>query len=586
MIHKRIPIISKKRKKTQEILRRLTAFIICSTIMICSLPIPVFANNPTWWNKVADSVTKTTDSLSDKTNDVMDEASKEADSVIDAASQKADQISSTVRNKFANVSYEDFSSGWEYYSKLVGTTIAATKGQNYVKDVNTAIKNFETTMNSSTSNRGIKQEKGFVAEKWHAETFNIDAVARGVETKAKQLGETGRASVDVKTTAGEKASMKYYATASESASQQAKNILEKYGEYCAKTDPDKRMTKEEYIGKTDWDQYPEVYWSIYKDQQRIIPQEQLSDAKKYIDNLITKESGKEGAHRQAKMDGYYETLEHLSDKLESADGTKSIPLSTEDAEAIAEVSKEKKFKPSEYNVTTKSIIKPGYVVNQSLKAGGQSAIIEIAMQTGPEIYQAVKTLIEDGKISEKQLKETGFSALDAGSMGFLEGAISNALLIMCQSGKFGNALTGVSAQTIGNLTVITLDTFIYSYKFYSGEINADEFADLMTEEIAVAVASQAAGTVAQLLIPLPGVYFAASLAASIYVSANYSQGKDLVVALTDGYGFDMITPSKKAGNNAIKELQVLKSSLEETIPFLKERIKENYNISLLDITNR
>ena len=55
-------------------------------------------------------------------------------------------------------------------------------------------------------------------------------------------------------------------------------------------------------------------------------------------------------------------------------------------------------------------------------------------------------------------------------------------------------------------TIITLDAFVYSYKFYSGEITTDQFADLMTEEVVIAVASQTAGTVAQLLIPLPGVY--------------------------------------------------------------------------------
>lgn len=579
---KKTTVLSVKRKIILRLLKRATVGMICIATFACSFPVTALAENSSWWDKIIDKVTQTTDSLSDKTNETMNTASEEADVILDSASQKAGQISSAVRKQFANVSYEDFSSGWDYYSKMVGTTIAATKGQTYVKDVNTAIKNLENAMNNS-SNRGIKQEKGFVAEKWHAETFNVDAVARGVETKAKQLGQTGRASVDVQTTTGEKASMKYYSTAADSASEQAKNILEKYGEYCSKTDPDKRMTPEEYIGKVDWDQYPETYWSIYKDQQRVIPKEQLEDAQAYIEKLIAKESGKEGAHRQAKADGYNETLENLSDRLKSADGTESIPLSTEDAEAIAEVSKKHEFKPSDYNVTTKNVIKPRYVVNQSLKAGGQSAIIEIAMQTGPEIYQIVKTLIEEGKIDEEQLKETGFATLDAGTMGFLEGSISNALLIMCQSGKFGSALTGVSAQTIGNLTVITLDAFVYSYKFYSGEITADQFADLMTEEVVIAVASQTAGTVAQLLIPLPGVYFAASLAASIYVSANYSKGKDVVLALTDGYGFDMITPTKNAGAEAISKLQIVKGSIEDVIPFLKGKIKDNYNVAILDI---
>ncbi len=599
--------------------KRVISVLLCSSIFFCSSPITVLADANSVWNNIKDTTTKSTNGLTRKANDAWNKTTKTTNAImekageawnkttettdqltekagdawnktteatslaVDSASKKAVEISAAVRNKFANVSYEDFSSGWNYYSKMVGSTIAAAKGQNYVKEVNDAIKNLETAMNNNASNRGIKQEKGFVAEKWHAETFNIDAIARGVETRAKQLGETGRASVDVAATSGEKASLKYYATAADSANEQAKNILDKYGEYCSKTDVAKRMTLEEYVGKIDWDQYPDTYWSIYKEQQRVIPKDQLADAKKHIENLIEKEAGKDGAHRQAKKEGYEETLKKLSDKIEASDGTKSIPLSKAEAEAIAESSKEGKFKPSDYGVTTQNVVTPKYIVNQSLKAGAQSAIIEVAMQTGPAIYQLVRKLIEEGKIDEDELKKTGFSALDAGTMGFLEGSVSNALLISCQAGKFGGSLKGVSPHTIGNLTVIMLDTFVYSYKFYSGQMTADEFADLMTEEIVVAVASQTAGTVAQLLIPLPGVYFAASLGASILVSANYAQGKEAVVALTDSYGFDMITPAKNTGKEALSKLEVAKNSLVESVPYLKSMIKKDYNVALLDI---
>lgn len=377
--------------------------------------------------------------------------------------------------------------------------------------------------------------------------------------------------------------MKYISTAEKSANEQAKNILEKYGDYCSKTSPEKRMSIDEYVGKVDWDQYPETYWSVYKDQQRVIPKEQLKDAQKHIEKLIEQESGKASAHRQAKADGYKETLENLSDRLKAADGTESIPLSNAEAEAIAEASKEGKFKPSDYGVTTDAVVKPKYIVNQSLKAGGQSAIMEVAMQTGPQIYQIVKTLIDEDKLDENQLKETGFSALNAGAMGFLEGSVSNSILIMCESGKLGKAFTGASPQTIGNLTVIMLDAFVYGYKFYSGKITADEYADMLTEEIIIAVASQSAGTVAQLLIPLPGVYFAASLAASLYVSANYTQGKEFVLALTDDYGFDIIAPTKNIGEKTASKFEGIKKSLTNTIPFLKEKLDKDYVITLIDI---
>ena len=167
----------------------------------------------------------------------------------------------------------------------------------------------------------------------------------------------------------------------------------------------------------------------------------------------------------------------------------------------------------------------------------------------------------------------------------LEEQTSKSAVALQKIAATGEKLKNVGDKIIGNLTVIMLDAFVYSYKFYSGQMTADEFADLMTEEIVIALASQAAGSVAQLLIPLPGVYFAASLGASLFVSANYAQGKDVVVALTDNYGFDMITPVKNTGKEALSKLEVAKNSLVDAVPYLKSLIKKDYNVALVDVTS-
>lgn len=178
--------------------------LVCVSLVVCSFPMTVRANKSFVLDDLIDTTTNVTEGVTQGVKDAVGAASDAAKDAKDATTKKGAEIASSVRSKFANVSYEDFYSGWEYYSKMVGSTIATSNGQQYVKEVSAAIKNLETSMNSTVSNRGIKQEKGFVAEKWHSETFNIDAVAKGVETRAKQLGETGRASVDVAASTGEK----------------------------------------------------------------------------------------------------------------------------------------------------------------------------------------------------------------------------------------------------------------------------------------------------------------------------------------------------------------------------------------------
>lgn len=222
--------------------------------------------------------------------------------------------------------------------------------------------------------------------------------------------------------------MRYIKTASESAKAQAQNYIQRYHEYLSDTKVENPMTMDEWLADkginlaTD---DPELYWSIYKDQVRIIPKDQLDDAIACLERSVKSNAAKEGANRKFVSDADLETLEHLTDKLKSADGAESVPLTKADAEAIAKAAQEGDFTAAEFGITAGAAISGSYIAKQAMKSGATAGIIEAAIALGPEIYEIIKYGIENGELDEEQLKTAGVDGLSAAGDGFLKGSISN-----------------------------------------------------------------------------------------------------------------------------------------------------------------
>ncbi len=77
-----------------------------------------------------------------------------------------------------------FQQGWQFFAKAAQAGMSANSGQNYCTNVEAAIDTFTREMYEIVEehgNLGVGQCKGFVAESWHANTFNIDAALKGSE---------------------------------------------------------------------------------------------------------------------------------------------------------------------------------------------------------------------------------------------------------------------------------------------------------------------------------------------------------------------------------------------------------------------
>lgn len=474
--------------------------------------------------------------------------SETAQNTASVAKEKAEQAKDYVVELYNQIDMTKFKDGWDSAVDFASSKYAAAMGSQYVTDVGNAINKLKADINASAgSARTTAQEAGFVAEKWVADTFNIDAVANGSSNSANVVGSNGMGSVDVSTSYGENASLKYYNSGSGSAAAQAADILEEYGKYKAKAK--NPMSLDEYLNKYNVksDDLDALYASIYEGQTRIIPADQYDDAVAFLNSkykTFSEYEKKNGSGRgKARSDAYAETLDNLKTKLEAPDGTSSKAATYQEMQAMAELAQNGEFDPSDFGITTSQIITPKYLVKQSINSGLTSAALNTILTIGPDIFSILKQAAKEGKFDESQLKSTGMEGLLSASEGFVEGSISCSILTACQAGKLGARLKDVSPDIIGILTVLTIDAIRFGYSLSKGEITTVDYSNLMAEEILVAVISQVSGAALAALLPaIPFAYMAGCLAGGMIATSGFEMAKELILEIKDGCGFEAIVP--------------------------------------------
>jgi len=234
-----------------------------------------------------------------------------------------------------------------------------------------------------------------------------------------------------------------------------------------------------------------------------------------------------------------EPLEKLVDRISDDTGTESIALTKDEAEAIAVLIKEGKFKPEDFGISLNDLITSEYILNQALKAGYTSAVITLVMQLTPEIIKSVYLLIKYHEIDIEQAKKLGRLTLSASAEGFLRGSIASALTIACQAEKLGKAFTNVSPSAIGALTTICLDVVKSSIMVAAGKMTPREMGANITKEILISSAALAAGTIGQTILPeLPVLgYMLGSLVGSCMASVVLNISEKYLISFCIDTGF-------------------------------------------------
>jgi len=122
---------------------------------------------------------------------------------------------------------QDVRYGWDFMAKLLGADLAgqsayadftAAAAQNQriaaqnlrIQEINAAIDELARSINEHPHlHLGVEQFKGYVAEEFHAGTFNLEAIRQGSAHRAFTLQDNGYGSVDIGTNFGKQYSWKY-----------------------------------------------------------------------------------------------------------------------------------------------------------------------------------------------------------------------------------------------------------------------------------------------------------------------------------------------------------------------------------------
>lgn len=430
-----------------------------------------------------------------------------------------------------------FEEGYAFFEKQAGVQMAVRLGSEYVTLVDTEIAKLLADLNAFDGFKtGADKLKGDIAEFWHADTFNIEAVVHGSEHRAFIDRSHDFASADISSNFGKLFGLKYYKTGEASAKQQAKSVFERFHEYRSSGGKD---TLEAFLEKRGFSDDSVLHDPIYSGQIRIIPKDQLETARQWLRNKIATES----TIRPEQMERYKDTLKMLSDRLEDGQGTESIALSEADAKALAVLAKEGDIGAEELKalgVSADQMIQFEYLAKEAFKSGLSAATISMVLAIGPEIYKAIDYLIKNGELEEKQFQRIGFAALKSGGEGFVRGTVSAAITLACKSGMLGEAFKSVSPSIIGMATVLAMNTMKNSFKVANGTMTRSELAQELIKELIVSSSALAIGSVAQAFIEIPVVGFMiGSFVGSAIGSFAYTCGYNAVMSFCVDTGFTM-----------------------------------------------
>ena len=345
-----------------------------------------------------------------------------------------------------------FEKGYKFFTENASAYTGAMISDDYVDTINEEIDKLLKDLNSLEGYKtASKVLKGDAAEFWHTGTFNIDAALKDSQHRASVDRSHDFASTDISTNFGDRYGLKYYSNAQASAKAQSVSIFQRYKEYQAKGGTD---SLDKFLNDRGYSEVDTILTDpIYAGQIRVIPREQLEDAVVWLERMIKTEA----AIRPEQVHRYEETLALLSDRLKDNNGVESIPLSREEAEQLATLAKRGDITADELGLTTETLMKYEYVLQQAFKAGLTAATITLVLKVAPEVYKAISYLIENGDIDKEQFKRIGFAAVTGSAEGFVRGSVSAALTTCCKAGLMGEVLKSVDPTVIGAVTVLTMN---------------------------------------------------------------------------------------------------------------------------------
>lgn len=428
-----------------------------------------------------------------------------------------------------------FESGYSFFRSSAVALSGADSSGVFVESVDTEIEKLIRDLNSMEGFRTATDKlKGDAIEFWHAGTFNINAALHESSSRVAVDRSHDLGSVDISSNFGTRFGLKDYSDGAMSARAQAMSVFQRFKEYQSHGG---QGSLEEYLTKNGYADFDTILNDpIYSGQVRVIPKGQLEEAAQWLRRMIATES----TRRPEQVKRYEETLALLDDKLSDKHGAESIPLTEEESRRLAELAKRGKADAVELRLTADELFKYDIIIKQAAKAGLTAATISLVLKVAPEIYKAIRHLIESGEIGKEQYKQIGFAAVSGGAEGFVRGSVSAAITTCFKSGLLGSALKGIDPTFVATATVIAMNTLKNAYSVAIGKKTRSELANDLIRDTYLSACSLIAGGVSQGLIHIPVLgYMLGSFVGSVFGSFTYDFGYKTALSFCVDTGFTM-----------------------------------------------
>ncbi len=387
----------------------------------------------------------------------------------------------------------------------VGGAQGSFESAYYIKNVQVSIDNLVEMLQREAirrNNIGVDYLKGFLAEQWHAGTYNTRAAVKQNSQAWADVPGDNTPGQDVRYSDGNQihhAELKTYKTANDTA---------------------KAISRPEY-----------------SNSEKIGPSDQVDS----IRETSSRHAKSNAKTRPEQAANYQHTADNVKNHIESG-GASSKPLSHDDAKELA---KDLKKDPNsldrgKYGLNTENFIEWKDIIRQSGSAAIHAAILSASITAVPQIYMFIRKLVEDGEIDPAMLGEAGSQILLRSGETALRAGMASMMTGTMKSGLLGNSLKCVSPVAVGMATTLALNSISYSIQCYQAKMQSHEMAMNCIRDSFILLSGYGGATVGQLLIPIP-VFGAliGNLVGSVLGAAIYGKSQDIMLAVCKDTGWTM-----------------------------------------------
>ncbi|WP_418240673.1 hypothetical protein [Ellagibacter isourolithinifaciens] len=440
---------------------------------------------------------------------------------------------------------EGVKEGYDFASQYLGSQFAVNQSVEWMDGIDAELTALLDNLATYEGNgRPLASLAGFIAEEMHAGTFNINSAIAGDAERAFIPPANDFASADVASTVSDavRAQLKYYGDASHSAKHQAITFLES-----AKSG---KVSAEEVLRVLAADPND----PIYKGMQRVIPSDQLEDAREFLERMIATE----GLRRPEQAERYKETLEQLSDRFTGANGITSNPLDLKTAKELAEDVRTGRLDHSKYGLTLDELVSIEDIAKNATKAGLSAAAVSAVLTLAPAIVAAIQHKIERGEFDVDELSKAGKETASAAVQGFITGAVSAAVVDAMKRGLLGEEMAQAEVGAVAAVAVVALRIAKSAASYARGNITEQELVVSIARDSFVAACSIGTGLLANSVLPVVG-YLLGSFVGSVVGSVSFAAGEKVTLALCVKSGFTvfgLVKQDYELPEEALKEIGV------------------------------